>query len=295
LDRSNRHLELFALRTLDPRQRDQHARALADPTWGESLWQAFLCENGNERLISSLSRALEAVDLQDERYSADDLRLAIAIRLLDLKSGAVGPANSGGVPPNRREIRELQKWRLKRVIEYVDARLATRITLADMAAVAGLSRMHFASQFRMATGLRPHQFLLRRRVQRAEGLLQNTTMSIVEIALTVGFQTQAHLTTVFKRFMGCTPGRWRALNRASLASPRSEEMESRRSSVARSSSSPDLVSVRSPGPTYFQSRTGVAETNDVKQGICEYCPGVASFCEEYHRSDDSRSAKGARR
>jgi AraC-like DNA-binding protein len=52
-------------------------------------------------------------------------------------------------------------------------------------------------------------------------LLQNTTMSIVEIALIVGFQTQAHLTTVFKRFMGSTPGRWRATKRMPLApSPR---------------------------------------------------------------------------
>src|SRR5260370_41206971 len=50
-----------------------------------------------------------------------------------------------------------------------------------------------------------HEFLLRRRIQHAEELLRNTTMPIVEIALTVGFQTQAHLTTVFKRFAGCTP------------------------------------------------------------------------------------------
>ena len=194
------------------------------------MWQAFVCENGNDRLMNSLSRALEAVHLQDERYSADDLRLAVAIRLLDLKSGAVRPANPGEMRLKRREVRELQKWRLKRVIEYVDAHLATRITLVDMAAVAGLSRMHFASQFRVATGLRPHQFLLRRRVEQAEDLLRNTTMSIVEIALTIGFQTQAHLTTVFKRFVGCTPGRWRAINKASTALPRSEKMVSRRSS-----------------------------------------------------------------
>jgi AraC-like DNA-binding protein len=230
LDRSHRHLELLALGTLDPRHRDQHAQALADPKWGESLWQAFISENGNDRLISSLSRALEAVDLQDERYSAGDLRLVVAIRLLDLKSGAVRPVNPGEMRDKRRKVRELQKWRLKRVIEYVDAHLATRITLVDMAAVAGLSRMHFASQFRMATGLRPHQFLLRRRVEQAEDLLRNTTMAIVEIALTVGFQTQAHLTTVFKRLVGCTPGRWRAINKAPTALLRSEEMELRRSS-----------------------------------------------------------------
>jgi isoquinoline 1-oxidoreductase subunit alpha len=117
----------------------------------------------------------------------------------------------------QRQIRALQTWRLKRVVEYVENHLSERIGLSDLAAVAGLSRMHFARQFRTATGLRPHEFFLRRRIQRAEGLLRNTTMPIVEIALTVGFQTQAHFNTVFKRFAGCTPGRWRAINLTPIA------------------------------------------------------------------------------
>jgi AraC-like DNA-binding protein len=117
----------------------------------------------------------------------------------------------------QRQIRALQKWRLKRVVEYVENHLSERIGLSDLAAVAGLSRMHFARQFRTATGLRPREFFLRRRIQRAEELLRNTTMPIVEIALTVGFQTQAHLTTVFKRFAGCTPARWRAVNQMPIA------------------------------------------------------------------------------
>src|SRR3984885_11196692 len=115
------------------------------------------------------------------------------------------------------QIRALQKWRLKRVVEYVENHLSERIGLSDLAVVAGLSRMHFARQFRTATGLRPHEFFLRRRIQRAEELLRTTTMPIVEIAPTVGFQTQAPLTTVFKRFAGCTPGRCRANNHMPIA------------------------------------------------------------------------------
>lgn len=105
--------------------------------------------------------------------------------------------------------RALQKWRLRQVVEYVDANLSGQITLPDMAAVAGLSRMHFASQFRAATGLRPHEFVLRRRVWRAQELLRESTTEILEVALAVGFRTQAHFTTVFKRFVGSTPHRWR--------------------------------------------------------------------------------------
>ena len=128
---------------------------------------------------------------------------------------------AGGATSSGRQIRPLQKWRLKRVEEYVENHLSEKISLSDLAAVAGLSRMHFASQFRMATGLRPHEYLLRRRVQRAERLLCESAIAIVEIALTVGFQTQAHFTTVFKRFVGYTPHQWRSANEAQrVASPR---------------------------------------------------------------------------
>jgi AraC-like DNA-binding protein len=106
----------------------------------------------------------------------------------------------------------LQKWRLKRVVEYIDINLSNRVSLLDLAAVAGLSRMHFASQFRVATGLRPHEFLLGRRIRRSKELLRTSPMAIVEIAFAVGFQTQAHFTTVFKRFAGHTPRQWRMAN-----------------------------------------------------------------------------------
>jgi len=80
-----------------------------------------------------------------------------------------------------------------------------------MAAAAGLTRMHFAAQFRTATGLRPHDFVLQRRVERAQESLRNPELALVDVALSDGFQTQAHFTTVFKRFAGGTPHRWRRL------------------------------------------------------------------------------------
>lgn len=74
--------------------------------------------------------------------------------------------------------------------------------------------MHFAAQFRVATGMRPHEYLLRQRIERAQKMLVETRDSLVEIALGVGFQTQAHFTTVFRRFVGDTPYQWRCANRA---------------------------------------------------------------------------------
>jgi AraC family transcriptional regulator len=88
------------------------------------------------------------------------------------------------------------------------------LTLVDLAGAAGLSRMHFAAQFRAATGLRPHEYMLRRRVEKARCLLATSEMPIAEVAFSVGFCSQAHFTTVFRRFSGLTPNRWRQQNRA---------------------------------------------------------------------------------
>jgi AraC family transcriptional regulator len=83
------------------------------------------------------------------------------------------------------------------------------LSLADLAAVAGLSRMHFAAQFRAATGYRPHDYLLHQRIESAKAILSNTGMPLAEVAVSLGFQAQAHFSTVFKRLTGETPARWR--------------------------------------------------------------------------------------
>jgi AraC-like DNA-binding protein len=116
-----------------------------------------------------------------------------------------------GPPTTGRRRMPLQKWRMKRVVDYVDAHLSRRITLANMSAAAGLTRMHFAGQFRAATGMRPHDYVLQRRIDRAQELLRDPKLTLVDVALSVGFQTQAHFTTVFKRLAGQTPHRWRCL------------------------------------------------------------------------------------
>lgn len=161
-------------------------------------------------VMERLSDALAATQISDDPNSAiyaDALRLAILTRQFSRQADATPPTVE---TPSGRNVRSLQKWRLKRVVQYVDENLSAKITLQDLAAVAGLSRMHFAAQFRAAMGMRPHEYLLKRRIERAEELLKHTDIPLVEIALTVGFQTQAHFTTVFKRFAGDTPYQWRS-------------------------------------------------------------------------------------
>ena len=116
----------------------------------------------------------------------------------------------------RTKVNALPKWRLRRVEEHVRAHFDHCISLSDLARVAGLSRMHFAAQFRAATGYRPREYLLHQRIEHAKSLLSNTEMPLAEIALAVGFCTQAHFSTVFKRIASETPARWRCASKNDL-------------------------------------------------------------------------------
>jgi AraC family transcriptional regulator len=153
-----------------------------------------------ERLGRALLASEEAGQPYGQLY-ADCVSTAIVARLLG--------SSKRTMPGTRPKVAELARWRLRRVTEYVEANLAEPTTLADLATAAGLTRMHFAAQFRAATGQAPHEYLLRRRIERAQEMLIEGTTPLVEIALSVGFQTQSHFTSVFKRFVGQPPRAWR--------------------------------------------------------------------------------------
>lgn len=153
-----------------------------------------------ERLAVALTHAEELGGAFGQSY-ADGISLAITARLFG--GGSDGPPGDGS------RVSSLSKWRLKRATDFMTANLAESIGLVEIAAAAGLSRMHFAAQFRVATGLRPHEYLLRRRIERAQELLLASRLTLVEIAFEVGFKTQPHFTTVFARLVGETPNVWR--------------------------------------------------------------------------------------
>lgn len=117
-----------------------------------------------------------------------------------------------------RESDPLQLWRLQRVVVYIEAHLADHVTLMELSEAAGFSPMHFAGQFRTATGMRPHDYVLRRKVEEAQVLLLTSDLPIVDVALSFGFLSQAHFTTVFKRFVGTPPLRWQHVRRRQIQS-----------------------------------------------------------------------------
>ena len=98
--------------------------------------------------------------------------------------------------PARRRAGTLPRAKLRAVVEYVEEHLDGSPTLEQLAAVARLSPYHFARQFKAATGLPPHQYVITRRVERAKELLQaGTALSLAEVAAHVGFSDQSHFSS----------------------------------------------------------------------------------------------------
>lgn len=104
----------------------------------------------------------------------------------------------------------LPRHKLHRVIEYIMENLEGSPTLEEMAKVVNLSPYYFARQFKAATGLAPYQFVITRRIERAQQLLRtNGGLGLAEVAFRSGFANQSHFCFHFKRIAGVTPRRFR--------------------------------------------------------------------------------------
>lgn len=112
--------------------------------------------------------------------------------------------NAFDLPPPDRPA-GLRPRILERVVGYVEDNIDRSITLVELAAIAEVSRFHFARMFRLSTGLSPIAFVERSRLRRARQYLQDGTLSIAEIALAVGFSDQSEFTRRFHRHVGTTP------------------------------------------------------------------------------------------
>jgi AraC family transcriptional regulator len=110
----------------------------------------------------------------------------------------------------RRRDGALPRARLRAVTEHIEEHLDAGLTLERLAAAARLSVYHFARQFKAATGLPPHQYVIARRVERAKQLLQDSSgLSLAEVAACAGFSDQSQFSHHFKRQVGVTPGQFR--------------------------------------------------------------------------------------
>jgi AraC family transcriptional regulator len=131
------------------------------------------------------------------RLYRESLGTALAARLLQRHSRRSLPMRDpqGG----------LSAWKLKQVISHIEDNLESELSLAEIAQVAGVSVSHLKTLFRRSTGTPVHQYILRRRVERAKLLLQDQNLSIAQIAFATGFAHQSHLARHMRKILGVTP------------------------------------------------------------------------------------------
>ncbi len=139
------------------------------------------------------------------RLFTDSLIQTLTLHLLaNYSTARRSQAANGGLPG----------YKMRRVKEFIDANLEEGLSLADIAAVAGLSQYHFSRAFRKTAGLTPQQYVMQQRIERAKVLLADGELPIVEISLRTGFKNQSHFTTLFRKFTKVTPKSWRDLKLA---------------------------------------------------------------------------------
>ncbi|WP_199440219.1 helix-turn-helix domain-containing protein [Umezawaea beigongshangensis] len=98
------------------------------------------------------------------------------------------------------------------VVDLMHERIAEPITLAELAAAAHLSHHHFLRQFSASTRTTPMRYLTSLRMQRAQELLRDDTLTVQAVAARCGYPNPAHFTSVFRRVHGVTPSTFRGVN-----------------------------------------------------------------------------------
>jgi AraC family transcriptional regulator len=150
-------------------------------------------------LLLALSKEVLADNPAGPLY-AETLGAAVAAQLLHRHSrGARERPGRGGLGS--------RKFRL--VSDYVEAHLGEPIRLRELAGIAGMSTFQLAHRFKETAGLPPHQYVTRRRIERAKELLRQANSSVIEVALACGFASPSHFAQVFRLLTGVTPRSYR--------------------------------------------------------------------------------------
>jgi AraC family transcriptional regulator len=103
----------------------------------------------------------------------------------------------------------LTPLQLRRAVEFINENLGEDLDLKTIAATVGIGEFHFLRQFKKSTNQSPHQYIIERRLERAQNLLLNTALSNTEIAYNLGFSTPSHFAAAFRKKVGVTPSRFR--------------------------------------------------------------------------------------
>lgn len=115
--------------------------------------------------------------------------------------------------PNSTKVGRLPPHTLNLLFERIDAHLDENFGLTNMASAVDMSPYHFSRAFKNSTGLTPHQYVIERRIARAREMMLDANLTLADIAYACGFSSQAHMSDVFRKKLGVTPGSYRDLVR----------------------------------------------------------------------------------
>lgn len=155
-------------------------------------------------LIHSIGLALKTElqsDTGSSRLYVETMVNALAVHLsrrYSTQKSMIREASSG-----------LPQYKLKAVLSYIYGALDQELSLNELAAVVQISPHYFATLFKQSTGLTPHQYVIKCRIERAKQLLVKQELNIAAIAQSVGFQNQSHFTRVFRQYTAITPRAYR--------------------------------------------------------------------------------------
>jgi AraC family transcriptional regulator len=160
---------------------------------------------GRDEALAHLSFA--CAEMLAQRVPGPSKRLASFIQLVSAclvekyTNAAVKPTEfRGGLPISQ----------LRKVQDYITEHLTEDVSVEFLAGLVGLSPFHFSRVFKQTTGMSPLQFVTRERITRAQQLIRETSRSLIEIALGVGYTSPSHFAQVFRRVVGVTPSEFRS-------------------------------------------------------------------------------------
>ncbi|MBO6771536.1 MULTISPECIES: AraC family transcriptional regulator [unclassified Thalassospira] len=177
-------------------------------------------------LEQSIGNAFDRIALETPRIGFCDPRINALVRLLadELENGQpsrqiygeglITALVSALLTPTQteepqRKRGKLAPYQLRKTVDYIEQNCGRTIRLDELAQLTGLSQSYFCSAFRETTGMPPQQWQMKARVERAKNLLKKGDTPLASVAVGLGFADQAHLTRVFRKIVGTTPGAWR--------------------------------------------------------------------------------------
>jgi AraC family transcriptional regulator len=192
--------------------RDVKICSKCDITGTEILARFAILDPMFEQLAAAVKTALNNSNLEAP-LSIDALARMMAIQLAKHHSKPSGPAQ---IPKTNTEPSN----RMQRLMDFIEEHLDGDLTAEAMAGELQISAFYLPRAFKAAVGQSPHQYVLRRRVERARDLLENTDAPVADVAASAGFGSQSHLSHWFKRLLGVSPAIYRRQKHRQQVRPR---------------------------------------------------------------------------